>query len=148
MRVVLDKFRFQGRVLAGGFRDLIRVVLDKFRFWSRIWSRHLWGTSSIRLKFGRGCSGKWFRSKKVYWELRLSLRLNHQNYRYKYYWCLSVYGKGSALQQLRRTRIVSTALLGKYTALHSPGTSWEGPRQGYMTGVRVIKESVWSTNKT
>ena len=29
MRVVLDKFRFQGRVLAGGFRDLMRVVLDK-----------------------------------------------------------------------------------------------------------------------
>ena len=29
MRVVLDKFRVQGRVLAGGFRDLMRVVLDK-----------------------------------------------------------------------------------------------------------------------
>ena len=29
MRVVLDKFRFQDRVLAGGFRDLMRVVLDK-----------------------------------------------------------------------------------------------------------------------
>ena len=29
MRVVLDKFRFQDRVPAGGFRDLMRVVLDK-----------------------------------------------------------------------------------------------------------------------
>ena len=29
MRVVLDKFRFQDMVLAGGFRDLMRVVLDK-----------------------------------------------------------------------------------------------------------------------
>ena len=29
MRVVLDKFRFQDKVLAGGFRDLMRVVLDK-----------------------------------------------------------------------------------------------------------------------
>ena len=29
MGVVLDKFRFQGRVLASGFRDLMRVVLDK-----------------------------------------------------------------------------------------------------------------------
>ena len=31
MRVVLDKSRFQGKVLAGGFRDLMRVVLDKRR---------------------------------------------------------------------------------------------------------------------
>ena len=29
MRVVLDKLRFRDKVLAGGFRDLMRVVLDK-----------------------------------------------------------------------------------------------------------------------
>ena len=29
MRVVLDKLRFQDKVFAGGFRDLMRVVLDK-----------------------------------------------------------------------------------------------------------------------
>ena len=29
MRVVLDKVRFQDRVLASRFRDLMRVVLDK-----------------------------------------------------------------------------------------------------------------------
>ena len=29
MRVVLDKLRFQDKVLAGGFRGLMRVVLDK-----------------------------------------------------------------------------------------------------------------------
>ena len=29
MRVTLDKLGFQDKVLAGGFRDLMRVILDK-----------------------------------------------------------------------------------------------------------------------
>ena len=31
MRVILNKFRFQDKILASGFRDLMRVVLDKRR---------------------------------------------------------------------------------------------------------------------
>ena len=67
MRVVLDELRFRDKVLAGGFRDLLRVILDKREVLESDMIKTLMRGFLDKTKVRkRGVSDEWFRSKKVY----------------------------------------------------------------------------------